>query len=94
VKIIACTWPEGVAQHIRQQHNIDPDEVDEVFVSRPHFRCVEESHRVGEKVHAALGQTEAGRYLVVFFTHSQDEQARILSARDMRRAERKMYEQT
>jgi uncharacterized DUF497 family protein len=94
VKIIGCTWPEGVAQHIRQKHNIDLDEVDEVFTSHPHVRSIEESHRAGEKVYAALGQTEAGRYLIVFFTHTQDEQARILGARDMRRAERRKYEQT
>jgi uncharacterized DUF497 family protein len=94
VKIIGCTWPEGVARHIRQQHNIDPDEVDEVFIGRPHVRSIEESHRVGEKVYAALGQTEAGRYLVVLFTHTQDGRARILGARDMRRAERRKYEQT
>jgi len=94
VKIIGSVWPDGIAQQVHQKHNIDPDEVDEVLTGQPHFRFVEESHRTGERVYAALGQTQAGRYLVVLFMHAPDERARILWARDMRRAERKNYEQT
>jgi uncharacterized DUF497 family protein len=94
LRIVGSLWPEGIAQQVHQQHNIEPDEVDAVLTGQPHFRRVEESHRAGEHVYAALGQTDAGRYLVVFFTPTPDEHARILWARDMRRAERKLYEQT
>ena len=54
------------------------------------FRFVESGHRRGENVYAALGQTEAGRYLIVFFIHKPD--YRILTARDMTDAERRRYE--
>ncbi len=94
MRIIGCVWPEGVAQQVHQQHNIETDEVDEVFTGRPHFRFVEESFRAGEALYVALGQTEAGRYLAVFFTLTPDERARIVWVRDMRRAERLRYEQT
>lgn len=93
LRIVGCVWPEGIAQQVHQRHNIEPDEVDEVFTDRPHFRLVEESFRPGEAVYVALGQTGAGRYLAVFFTLTSDERARILWARDMRRGERMKYEQ-
>ncbi|PWH13595.1 MAG: hypothetical protein DDG58_13880 [Ardenticatenia bacterium] len=93
MRIVGCVWPVEVAQQVLQHHNIEPDEVDEVLTGRPHFRFVEESFRPGEAVYVALGQTEAGRYLAVFFTLTSDERARIVWARDMRRAERTKYEQ-
>jgi hypothetical protein len=42
-------------------------------------RFVEKGHRRGENVYAASGQTEAGRYLTVFFVHKQGGRALILS---------------
>jgi len=39
-----------------------------------------------------MGQTESGRYLIVFFIYKKDNRALILSARDMTPAERKRYE--
>ncbi|MGQ9503049.1 MAG: BrnT family toxin [Anaerolineae bacterium] len=93
MRIVGCIWPEGIARQVLQRHNIEPDEVDEVLTGRPHFRFVEESFRRGEAVYVALGQTETGRYLAVFFTLTPDERARILWARDMRRSERMKYEQ-
>jgi len=41
----------------------------------------------------AFGQTDAGRYLTVFFVRKEDGRALILSARNMTRAERRIYEQ-
>ena len=94
MRLIGSLWPEGTAQQVHQQHNIEPDEVDDVLTRQPHVRCVEETHRPGEHVYAAFGQTEAGRYLMILFVSTPDEQAHILWARDMRRAERQRYEQT
>jgi hypothetical protein len=45
----------------------------------------------GEDVYRALGQTDAGRYLVVFFIHKLTREALILSARDMDHKERRSY---
>ena len=42
-------------------------------------------------VHRALGQTDAGRYLVVFYIHKLTREALILSARDMDHKERRSY---
>jgi uncharacterized DUF497 family protein len=42
-------------------------------------------------MYAAMGQTEAGRYLVAFFIHKLDGRALIISARAMDAAEKKRY---
>ena len=60
--------------------------------SKPKFRFVEKGHREGENVYSALGQTEAGRYLIVFFVYKTTNAALVISARDMTRGERKRYE--
>jgi hypothetical protein len=39
----------------------------------------------------AYGQTEADRYLTVFFIHKSGDEALIISARDMDGKERKHY---
>ena len=53
---------------------------------------MESGHRPGEDVYAALGQTDAGRYLIAFFIHKPGHLALILSARDMDGKERRKYE--
>ena len=64
----------------------------EIFNSKPHFRFVEKGHRSRENVYAAMGQTDEGRYLIIFFVHKTDKRALILSARDMTKAERRLYD--
>jgi len=76
-------------QKLLQKHAVDQAEVGEVFNTSPRFRFVEKGHRVGENVYAALGQTAAGRYLIIFFVHKTDGRALILSARDMTDSERR-----
>ena len=45
-----------------------------------------------EDVYVALGRTEAGRYLAVFFVYKATREALILTARDMTHKERRKYE--
>jgi uncharacterized DUF497 family protein len=53
---------------------------------------VEKGDREGEDVYLALGQTYAGRYLTVLFIYKFSSQALILSARNMAKKERKLYD--
>jgi uncharacterized DUF497 family protein len=53
---------------------------------------ISEGHRRGENVYAAMGQTLAGRYLIIFFVLKTDHRALVVSARDMAPAERNRYE--
>jgi len=63
------------------------------LANRPYCRFVEKGHRSRENVYAAMGQTDSGRYLILFFVYKKDRRALILSARDMTNTERKRYEQ-
>jgi uncharacterized DUF497 family protein len=82
----------GDIEKINAKHRVTQDEVREVLRSPAHFRFVEKGHRRGENVYAAMGQTSAGRYLIVFFVRKKTQQALIVSARDMTDSERKRYE--
>ena len=85
-------WLLVVLEKLTVKHRVTQEEVEEVFFNRPRYRFVESGHRPGEDVYSASGQTDAGRYLIVFFIHKQDNTALILSARDMDKEERRRYE--
>ena len=62
-----------------------------MLFSHPHIRRVEKGQIQGEDLYAAYGQTEVGRYLIVFFVLKHNTSALPISARDMTRSERKYY---
>lgn len=92
MKITGIIWLEEIVEKLARKHAVEQAEVREVLSNSPRFRFIEKGHRRGENVYAAYGQTDAGRYLVVFFIHKPNHQALILSARDMTDSERKRYE--
>lgn len=85
-------WLPDVVEKLAAKHQLTQDEVEEVFFNRPHYRFVESGTRTGEDLYAALGPTEAGRYLIVLFINKPSRLALIVSARDMDRKERRNYE--
>ncbi len=85
-------WLPDIVDKLAVKHNVLQDEVEDIFFNRPRYRFVESGHRTGQDVYSAGGQTDAGRYLIVFFIHKADNIALILSARDMDRRERRQYE--
>ncbi len=85
-------WLPDIVEKMIVKHRVTQDEAEEVFFNRPQYRFVESGHRQGEDVYSASGQTDAGRYLIVFFIHKPNNVALILSARDMNRMERRRYE--
>jgi uncharacterized DUF497 family protein len=84
-------WLPDIIEKLEGKHRVLPEEVEEVFFNRPHFRFVEKGHVAGEDVYVALGQTDGGRYLSVFFIHKPGNLALVISARDMDAAERRRY---
>jgi uncharacterized DUF497 family protein len=85
-------WLPDIVEKIAVKHGLTQDEAEEVFFNRPRFRFVESGFRRGEDVYAALGQTDAGRYVIVFFILKPGHLALIVSARDMDGKERRRYE--
>ncbi len=85
-------WLAEIVEKLESKHHVSPTEVIEVFESKPHLRYIAKGRRhKNENVYAAYGQTEAGRYLTVFFIHKPGRLALIISARDMDAKERKQY---
>lgn len=89
--ISGILWLEEIEEKLYSKHSVAPAEVIEALENHPQFRFVERGHRPGENVYLALSQTDAGRYLIIFFVHKVDRRALILSARDMTRTERRQY---
>ena len=87
-------WLPHVIDKLNWKHQVYPEEVDEILFGKPQYRKIQKGHVPGENLYAALGQTEAGRYLIVFFIFKPSNEALILSARDMSNTERKQYEPT
>ena len=92
MRIEGIIWFDEIIEKLEWKHSVQPREVAEIFVNKTQFRFVEKGHRSGEDVYAAMGQTYAGRYLIVFFIYKKDKRAFILSARNMTDRERRMYE--
>jgi uncharacterized DUF497 family protein len=91
VKIVGLIWLEEIVEKLDAKHRVSPEEVEQVFANRPQIRRMNKGHYRGEDVYRALGQADAGRYLVVFFIHKTNNEALILSARDMDGKERRSY---
>jgi uncharacterized DUF497 family protein len=85
-------WLPEIIEKLEAKHHVSQDEAEEVFFNQPRFRFVESGHRAGEDVYSASGQTDSGRYLIVFFIHKADNAAFVLTTREMDRRERRRYE--
>lgn len=89
-----CTgfeWDEHNAGKNWRKHHVTPSECEQVFFNRPLVVADDEKHSGEENRFYALGRTDAGRLLFLVFTIRQGN-IRVISARDMNRNERKVYE--
>ena len=84
-------WLPDIVDKLEWKHHVAQAEVENVLFGRSLFRKVQKGNVSGEDVYAALGRTDAGRYLVVFFVYKLSQEALILSARDMDDHERRQY---
>lgn len=85
-------WLPNIIEKLLAKHDVTKLEVEDVLLNFPEFRHVERGRQREEDVYAALGQTEAGRYLVIYFIKKAQNTALVLSAREMERRERRLYE--
>lgn len=90
-RVSGFVWLDEIIEKLIVKHAVHPAEVEEVFQDKPRFRFVEKGRKKGEDVYVALGQTDAGRYLVVFFIRKAAGRVLPISARDMTPTERKQY---
>ena len=74
------------------KHHVSDDECEEVFFNLPLLLGLDAAHSQHEGRYYVLGQTNAGRRLFVALT-MRGTQIRVISARDMRRKERRTYDE-
>lgn len=91
MRIVDIIWLPEVVDKLAWKHAVEPEEVDQILFGKPFYRKVQKGHIPGEDVYTAMGQTETGRYLIVFFVYKESREALVLSARDMDRSERRQY---
>jgi uncharacterized DUF497 family protein len=91
LKISRIIWLEDIVEKLQWKHNVTEDEVIQVLENKPRFKRKETGYRQGEDVYGAFGKTDSDRLLSVFFVYTEDQQAIIVSARDMTIKERKKY---
>ena len=91
MKVTGIIWLRDVVDKLSWKHNVTTDEAEEIFDGSPRYRFIESGDVEGENLYVALGQTRAGRYLIVYFVHKKTGEALMISARDMTRKEKRTY---
>lgn len=86
-------WDEGNATKNWQKHRVTQKECEAVFFNWPLLLAPDVAHSQLERRFYVLGQTTAERKLFVAFT-LRGTKIRVISARDMSRKEREVYDGT
>ena len=84
-------WFDRIVEKLAWKHNVLPSEVEEVLSGDCKIFRKEKGKVEGEHLYNALGKTEAGRFLSVFFIRKLENKALVITARDMNKSERKRY---
>ncbi|MGA3165144.1 MAG: BrnT family toxin [Terriglobia bacterium] len=84
-------WDAGNSDKNWTTHRVSDSECEEVFFSRPFVVRPDLQHSREEPRFYALGQTDRSRGLFVVFT-TRGKLIRVISARDMTRQERRIYQ--
>ena len=89
--ITGFQWDEGNIFKNWEKHRVTAVECEQVFFNQPVIAVPDEQHSDTEPRFYILGQTDTGRELFVVFS-IRGNLIRVISARDMNRKERKIYE--
>ena len=93
-RLARCTgfdWDEGNVLKNWVKHRVTAAECEQIFFNRPLVVAEDVEHSQAEGRSYGLGQTDAGRLLLVVFTVRRN-LIRVISARAMTKTERKEYE--
>ena len=86
-------WDDGNVRK-NEKHGVSAAEAEQIFFNQPLLWLADEKHSQIELRFHALGRTDAGRALHITFTLRQaGKSIRVISARDMHRKEKAIYEQ-
>lgn len=93
MQFVEIIWRQQFLDKIVIKHQVQAWEVEEALEGRPLVRRQQRGRRRGQDLYVVYGQTEAGRYLVVFVIRKPGRAAMPISARDMTKSERSFYEE-
>lgn len=92
-KISGFDWDEGNTRK-NEKHGVSMAEAEQIFFNEPLLLLADIKHSQGESRFHVLGKTDEGRALHITFTlRNAGEKIRVISARDMHKKERTIYEQ-
>lgn len=86
-------WDSGNQEKNWLKHRITTKEIEKVFVNKPAFIFADEKHSFSEKRYGLYGRTDGGRLISIVFMIRQ-QTIRVITARDMSKKERRIYEKT
>ena len=94
-EIVGFDWDSGNSRKSVNKHDVSQSEAEQLFFNVPLLLLSDSKHSHDEARYHALGRTDAARQLHVTFTlRRRGTLIRVISARDMHRKERKIYEQS
>ena len=82
-RIEGFIWREWVIEKLLARHSVTPDEVEEVFFNSPL-----KVRKASSGKYLLYGTSNSGRYLFVVFAWDESK-VRVITARDMTKAERR-----
>ncbi len=92
-RIEGFDWDDGNIRKSIEKHSVSLMEAEQVFLDPQLLLLSDEKHSFEETRFHALGTTAAGRRLQISFTLRHDQsRIRVISARDMNRKERAIYD--
>ena len=93
-QVTGFDWDEGNSRKNAEKHGVNQSEAEEIFFNEPLLGLDDFKHSQTEARFHALGVTDDERLLHITFTLRQNGTLiRVISARDMHRKERAVYEQ-
>lgn len=91
--VVGFEWDEGNSRK-NEQHGVSMAEAEQMFFNSPLLVLPDPRHSEAELRFHALGKTHEGPRLHITFTlRGAGQYIRVISARDMHRKERVIYEQ-
>ena len=93
--IVGFDWDAGNTRKSVEKHAVSQPESEQIFFNDPLLVLQDSKHSRSEVRFHALGRTDRERLLHVTFTLRQrGSLVRVISARDMHKKERAIYEQS
>ena len=90
-KVIGFEWDKGNYNKNWTKHKVCVLECEEIFFNKPLLLFFDKKHSQVENRYYVLGKTNKYRKLFIVFV-IRNNKIRVVSARDMSRNERKIYE--